>query len=226
MASQETSSRAWWQVAMVRSGMSSLLQCSCPFSLWRELSPTWVKGQPLLGLSGSLDLSLSFQLPSVRTTQGSCDPQSTCWARWGRGCRSSNNLEALGEAAATLLGTPLAPCPRQEKSMPASWHSYGPYYPQGWVSAFCRILETTDTSLVDTFLFHHLLIDYQFVVCWLWVELFRGGRLCLQKRLCFQMILSLNSNLASPWSPNQSSSSVKEAFTVLFPKVWKDEMRI
>lgn len=54
--------RAWWQVAVVRVGMSSLLQYSCLFTLWRELSPVWVEGQPLLGLSGSLDLGLAFQI--------------------------------------------------------------------------------------------------------------------------------------------------------------------
>ena len=33
------------------------------FSLWREHSPTWVKGQLLLGLSfGSSDLRLTFQM--------------------------------------------------------------------------------------------------------------------------------------------------------------------
>lgn len=42
----------------------------CPFGLWREHSPTWVKGQLLLGLSGSLDPVALFKL-TVRTTQGS-----------------------------------------------------------------------------------------------------------------------------------------------------------
>lgn len=54
--------RSSWQVAVVRAGMSSLLQHSCLFTLWREHSPLWVKGHPLLGLSGSLDLGLTFQM--------------------------------------------------------------------------------------------------------------------------------------------------------------------
>lgn len=74
--------------------VSSLLQYSLLFTLWRELSPVWVKGQPLLGLSGSLDLSLTFQINCEDHPRVVEVHQTTPLARGG-GAHSKLYQEAL-----------------------------------------------------------------------------------------------------------------------------------
>lgn len=146
--------RACWQVAVVRAGLSSLLHHSCLFILWRELSPVLVKGQPLLGLSESLDLSLTFPINCVRTTQRWLWSTIVLPYQVEEGLEELQETGSTGRAAATALVHPTAPRLHPHIPIASAILKHGP-------QLFCRILETMATSFVHTslacFLFYHLL---------------------------------------------------------------------
>lgn len=141
----------------------------------------------LLGPSQSLNLSLTFFKLTWRATQGSVVHQSTTYP-------VDEGLGKLKPTGITGGGSSSCPCPPHCRQTPgrkqqglfiskASWHSHSLSLPQDGPQLSCRILETTDTSLVDTslvcFLFHHLLNSWftGYLLCTHAVP-GCGGRLC------------------------------------------------
>lgn len=132
--------------------MSSPLQNSCLFILRRELSPVLVKGQPLWGLSGSLDLSLTFQINCEDHPRIVVVRQS---APLPGGGGATEHPVAVGRQQLPSWGSPLPPDPGGHPHVPiaSAVLRHGP-------QLFCSIPETAATSFVDTslvcFLFYHL----------------------------------------------------------------------